>query len=149
MFYIFVQQIRMNSNRFPPNINIVPMMSGYVRAPMFLNNPLPPNFQAVGMPSAYNVLQQPQHPQYNLNHSWPSATSTEIWNQQRMQQPTTSNWAPALPISNLSQQKQQPMMMNMNGYAPRQPAVWPTSGESKIGTNGPIVDAWPSANQPN
>jgi len=137
----------MNSNRFPTSI-VSPMIPGYIRQPIFINNGMPSNFQNLAMPPAFNTIPQQPTP-YNLNNSWPAATSTEVWNQSRVS-PSASNWAPALPISNFSQQdqsKQQSVLMNMMPSGHRPTAVWPTNGSSSA--NLPIVDAWPAANQPN
>ena len=99
-------------NRFSPVIN--PMIANYGRPPMFVN------MQPIHMPAA------PMG--YNLNQSWPAATTTELWNNQRL---PTSNWAPALPISSVTQSQGPPFALNMVPESPRQPVSWPTTNHSK------------------
>ena len=148
---------------------------GYIRPPMFLNSSaiVSTNFQTSNLglhPNLFNnsIIPNPQHATHynnsNLNHSWPAATSTEIWNQQMQQQrmmtatPTVvvaNSWDPALPISsNFAQpahQQQKPsiLMNSMSGGHRFPTAVWPTTGNKSSANNFPIVDAWPAANQPN
>ena len=102
-------------NRFSPVINpmINPMISNYSRPPMFVN------MQPIHMHAA---------PIGYLNQSWPAATSTELWNNQRL---PTSNWAPALPISSVTQSQGPPFTLNMVQDSPRQPVSWPTTNHSK------------------
>lgn len=138
------QPIRMNG-RIPTNV-INPMIPGYARPSMIISNGIQSGFQNIGMPPRYNLMQPHQTPQYNLNHSWPAATSTELWNQQRMSSVTSSNsnWAPALPVSG---QNHQNLMVNMipNNSSGSQRPSWPTNNSP--GNNGSVVDSWPAANQ--
>lgn len=108
------QSIRMNNNRFPSPMN--QMIPNYGRPQLFINNVIPTGF---GIPGSYNIMPQARHhaPGYNLNHSWPAATSTEIWNQQSIPV-TTSNWDPALPISNAAQMSSIPYMGG-NNFPPK------------------------------
>ncbi len=132
------------NNPFPPTM-INPMIPNYMRPPMFINHVFPPT---IGMPPNYNLIAHQQQQQqrhiasYGLNHSWPAATSTEIWNQsnQRMAA-ASSNWAPALPVSQTAQQ--QGLMLNRPPTSSG--SQWPTGNNG----NAAMVDAWPSANQPN
>ncbi len=108
----------MNNNRFPNPLN--PMVPNYGRPQLFINNVMPAGFN---IPNAYNMMPPTRHnvPGYNLNHSWPAATSTEIWNQQNIPVTTTSNWDPALPISNVVQMNQSTIPYNMgtNNFPPK------------------------------
>lgn len=135
------------NSHFPPAMINPIMGSNYMRPPMFINHggiqaAFPPN---IGIPPNFNLVahqQQQRHAgSYRLNQSWPAATSTEIWNQNNQRIPTasSSNWAPALPVSQASQH--QGTMLN------RMPvSQWPTNGSNGTGT---MPNPWPSANQPN
>ncbi len=134
----------MNYNRFPSGLN--PIIPGYIQ-PIFASNGIQPNFQTLSMTRALNTFPQQQTSGYNLNYSWPAPKSTEVFNHQ-MVSPFSSNWAPALPISNFSKKSEsneQEILINMNPDSHKRSAVWPIN--EKNTANLPLSEAESKANE--